>query len=42
VLAAPLGAWLVSRVRPRPVQIAVGLLVIGLSLRTLLGSLLVR
>lgn len=35
VLAAPLGAWLVSRVRPKPFQVAVGLLIIGLSLRTL-------
>ena len=39
VLAAPLGAWLVTRVRPRPVQCAVGVLVIGLSLRTLWQSL---
>lgn len=38
VPAAPLGAWLVSRVRPRPVQCVVGLLVIALSLRTLLSS----
>lgn len=36
VVAAPLGAWLVSRVRPRPVQCIVGLLVIVLSVRTLL------
>jgi uncharacterized membrane protein YfcA len=28
VLAAPLGAWLVARVRPRPLQCAVGLLVV--------------
>lgn len=40
VLAAPLGAWLVSRIRPRPVQCMVGLLVIALSLRTLWLSLL--
>ncbi len=39
VLAAPLGAWLVTRVRPRPVQCVVGVLVIVLSLRTLWGSL---
>ena len=36
VLAAPLGAWLVKRVRPRPMLFFVGLLVIALSLRTLL------
>lgn len=35
VLAAPFGAYLVSRVRPRPFQVAVGVLVIVLSLRTL-------
>jgi len=35
VVAAPLGAWLVKYVRPRPVLALVGLLVIGLSLRTL-------
>ncbi len=35
VLAAPFGAYLVSRVRPKPFQIAVGVLVIVLSLRTL-------
>lgn len=40
VLAAPLGGWLVSRIRPRPVQCVVGLLVIALSLRTLWGSLI--
>lgn len=39
VLAAPLGGWLVSRIRPRQVQCVVGLLVIALSLRTLVGSL---
>lgn len=38
-LAAPLGALLVSRVRPKPFQIAVGLLVVVLSLRTLWHSL---
>lgn len=36
VLAAPLGAWLVQRVRPRPMLFFVGLVVIALSLRTLL------
>ena len=36
VLAAPLGGWLVKRVRPRPMLCFVGLLVIALSLRTLL------
>ena len=40
VLAAPFGAWLVTRIRPRPVQCVVGLLVIALSLRTLWQSLL--
>lgn len=35
VLAAPFGALLVSRVRPKPFQVAVGLLVVGLSVRTL-------
>lgn len=35
VVAAPLGAWLVKYVRPRPVLALVGVLVIGLSLRTL-------
>lgn len=35
VVAAPLGAWLVKRVRPRPMLVLVGLVVIGLSLRTL-------
>jgi uncharacterized protein len=35
VLAAPFGAYLVSRVRPKPFQVAVGVLVIALSLRTL-------
>ncbi len=35
VMAAPVGAWLVTYVRPRPVLALVGLLVIGLSLRTL-------
>lgn len=39
VLAAPFGGWLVSRVRPRPMQVAVGLLVIVLSVRTLWQSL---
>ena len=36
VVAAPLGAWLVSRVPHRPMLLAVGILVIALSLRTLL------
>lgn len=36
VVAAPLGAWLVKHVRPRPMLCFVGLLVIALSLRTLL------
>lgn len=35
VLAAPFGAYLVSRVRPKPFQVAVGVLVIAISLRTL-------
>lgn len=39
VIAAPLGAWLVGRVRPKPFQVAVGLLIIGLSLRTILQTL---
>ncbi len=39
VVAAPFGAWLVRRVRPRPMLVCVGLLVIGLSLRTLLKHL---
>lgn len=38
VLAAPLGAWMVGRVRPRPFQVAVGLLVVALSIRTLLQT----
>ncbi|MEJ7746884.1 MAG: hypothetical protein WKF61_09050 [Luteimonas sp.] len=36
VVAAPLGAWVVRHVRPRPALCVVGLLVIALSLRTLL------
>lgn len=36
VVAAPLGAWLVRHVRPRPMLFFAGLLVIALSLRTLL------
>jgi uncharacterized protein len=36
VIAAPLGGWLVKRVRPRPMLLFTGLLVIALSLRTLL------
>ncbi|MBB1060267.1 sulfite exporter TauE/SafE family protein [Marilutibacter spongiae] len=39
VIAAPFGAWLVKRVRPRPMLVCVGLVVIGLSLRTLLKHL---
>lgn len=39
VLAAPLGAWLVKRVRPRPMLCLVGLLVIALATRTLVKSL---
>ncbi|GAB3343023.1 sulfite exporter TauE/SafE family protein [Marilutibacter aestuarii] len=39
VVAAPFGAWLVKRVRPRPMLVCVGLVVIGLSLRTLLKHL---
>jgi hypothetical protein len=39
VLAAPLGAWAVKRVQPRPLMLGVGLLVVGLATRTLLKSL---
>lgn len=35
ILAAPLGAWAVGRVRPRPMLAVVGLVVIALSARTL-------
>ncbi len=35
LLAAPLGAWLVRHARPRPMLALVGLVVIGLSARTL-------
>lgn len=35
ILAAPLGAWAVRHVRPRPILAAVGLVVIALSARTL-------
>lgn len=35
LIAAPLGAWACTRVPVRPFMVAVGLLVIGLSLRTL-------
>lgn len=38
VAAAPLGAWLVKRVRPRPMLMIVGILVIALSVRTLLKT----
>lgn len=38
VLAAPLGAWLVRRVRPRPLLLVIGLLVVALATRTLLKS----
>lgn len=36
ILAAPLGAWLVSRLPPRPFQCVVGLVVVALGTRTLL------
>lgn len=36
VAAAPLGGWLVKHVRPRPMLMFVGILVISLSVRTLL------
>ncbi|MCF7222449.1 sulfite exporter TauE/SafE family protein [Marilutibacter chinensis] len=36
VIAAPFGAWLVRRINPRPMLVVVGLVVIGLSVRTLL------
>ena len=36
MLAAPLGGWLVKRAPPKPMLVVVGLLVIGLSTRTLL------
>ena len=39
MLAAPFGAYLVSRIRPKPFQVAVGVLVIVLSLRTLWKSI---
>ena len=35
LLAAPLGGWLVGRVPRRPMMVAVGLLIVGLSARTL-------
>ena len=35
VVAAPFGAWLVKRVPVKPMMVLVGLLIIGLSLRTL-------
>lgn len=35
VVAAPLGAWLVKRVPVKPMMVLVGLLIVGLSLRTL-------
>lgn len=38
VVAAPIGAWICKRVPHRPFLILVGLVVIGLSLRTLLKS----
>jgi uncharacterized membrane protein YfcA len=38
VIAAPLGAWLVKRVRPQRMLLAVGLMVIGLATRTLLKT----
>ena len=39
VMAAPLGAWLVKRVQPRPLLLLVGLLVVGLATRTLLTAI---
>lgn len=39
IFAAPLGAWACKRLPTKPFMIAVGLLVIALSTRTLLGSL---
>ena len=38
VIAAPLGAWMVRRVRPKPFQVAVGVLIIALSVRTILQT----
>ena len=38
VLAAPLGAWAVKRIPPRPFMVLIGVLVIALSTRTLLHS----
>ena len=38
-MAAPFGAWLVRYVQPRWLMALVGLLVIGLSVRTLLRAL---
>ncbi|MFC0678830.1 sulfite exporter TauE/SafE family protein [Lysobacter korlensis] len=35
IAAAPFGAWFVGRVRPQPMLVAVGLVVIALSVRTL-------
>ena len=35
MIAAPFGAWLVKRINPRPMLVLVGLVVIGLSIRTL-------
>jgi uncharacterized membrane protein YfcA len=37
LVAAPLGAWLASRLPARPFLVVVGLLIIGLSLRNLLA-----
>ena len=39
VMAAPLGAWACKRLPTKPFMVGVGLLVIALSVRTLLGSL---
>jgi hypothetical protein len=39
LLAAPLGGWLVGRVPRRPMMVVVGLLIVGLSARTLWLSL---
>ncbi len=38
LLAAPLGAWLVKIIPVRPFMVAVGLLVVGLSLRTMIRA----
>jgi uncharacterized membrane protein YfcA len=38
IIAAPLGAWMVHKVRPKPFQIIVGMVIIGLSARTILQT----